>query len=124
MRHVRDSDEENEKPVTSSRLLGELQRLNAPYNPDAKSELDCLDWSTLRNSNSGRVNQIEVANIVREVSMENQSEKVTSQYVEPKTFDEAWNHPDPKQQEFWRSTIRKEFRDMVSRKGLAQGTPV
>ena len=43
---------------------------------------------------------MEVANIVREVSMESQSKKVTYQYVEPKTFDEAWNHPDPKQREF------------------------
>ena len=48
--------------------------------------------------------------------MESQSEKVTSQYVEPKTFDEAWNHPDPKKREFWRSAVRKEFRDMIVRK--------
>ena len=111
MRHVSDSDEEDEKPATSSRLLGELQRLNVSYNPDAKSELDRLDRLTPRNSDSGRVNHIEVANIVREVSMESQSKRVTAQYVEPRTFDEAWNHPDPKQQEFWRSAIRKEFRD-------------
>ena len=108
----------------SPRLLGDLRRLNTFYNPDATSQLDHLDGLTPRNSNSRRVNHIEIANIVREVSIESQDEKVTSQYVEPKTFDEAWNHPDPKQQEFWRSTIRKEFRDMVSRKGLAQGTPV
>lgn len=43
------------------------------YNPDAKSELDSLDGLTPRNSNSGRVNRIELANIVREVSMESQS---------------------------------------------------
>ena len=102
--------------MTSFRLLGELQRLNASYNPDAKSELGLLDGLTPRNSNSGRVNQIEVANIVREVSMESQSEMVTSQYVEPKTFDEAWNHPDPKQRKFLRSAVRKEFKDMIARK--------
>ena len=45
--------------------------------------------------------------------MESQNEKVTTQYVEPTIFDEAWNHPDPKQQEFWRSAIRKEFRDII-----------
>ena len=56
VRHVSDSDEEDEKPVTSSRLLGELQRLNASYNPDAKSELDRLDGLTPSNSNSGRGN--------------------------------------------------------------------
>ena len=43
VRHVSDSVEEDEKPVTSSRLLDELQRPNASYNPDAKSELNRLD---------------------------------------------------------------------------------
>ena len=75
VRHVSNSDEEDEKPVTSSRLLAELQRLNASYNPDAKSELDCLDRLTPRNCNFRRVNRIEVANIVREVSMESQRKK-------------------------------------------------
>ena len=103
VRHVSNSNEEDEKPVASSKFLGELRRLNASYNQDAKSELDCLYGLTLRNSDLGRVNQIEVANIVREVSMESQSKKVITEYVDPKTFDEAWNHPDPKQREFWRS---------------------
>ena len=95
--HVHNSDEEDEKPATSSRLLGELQRLNVSYNRDAKSELDPLDGLISRNSDLGRVNRIEVAIIVREVSMESQSKQVSTQYVEPRTFDEAWNHPDPKQ---------------------------
>ena len=93
------------------------------YNPEAKSKLDRLDGLTPRNSNSVRVNRIEVVNIVREVTMESQNEKVPhpeiepkNQYIEPRTFDEAWNHPDPKQQKFWRSAIRKEFKDMISRK--------
>ena len=43
MRHVSNSEEKDEKLVTSSRLLGELQRLNASYNADVKSELDRLD---------------------------------------------------------------------------------
>ena len=55
-RHVSNSDKEDVKPVTPSQLLGELQRLNASYNSDAKSELDRLDGSTPRNSDSGRVN--------------------------------------------------------------------
>ena len=56
VRHVSDSDKEYEKPLTSSRLLGELQKLNASYNPDTKSELDRLDGFTSRNSNPGKVN--------------------------------------------------------------------
>ena len=106
VRHVSNLDEEDEKPATSSRLLGELRRLNVSYNPVAKSELDRLDGLTPRNSNLVRVNRIQLANIVRDVSMESQIEKVTTQYVEPRTFEEAWNHPDPKQREFWRSAIR------------------
>mmetsp|Transcript_10575 Transcript_10575/g.23465 ORF Transcript_10575/g.23465 Transcript_10575/m.23465 type:complete len:546 (+) Transcript_10575:97-1734(+) len=35
---------------------------------------------------------------------------------EPKTFDEAWNHPDPEERKKWRESIRKEFRDMINRK--------
>ena len=57
-----------------------------------------------------------LTDIAREVSTESQSEKVTTEYVEPKTFDEAWNHPNPKQMEFWRSAIRKEFKDMIAKK--------
>ena len=109
-------DVEAEKPVTSSRLLSELRRINSSYKSDGKSEFDRLDRLTPRNSDSGRVNRIEVANIDREVFMESKSKKVTTQYVEPKTFDEAWNHPNPKQREFWRSAVRKEFKDMIARK--------
>ena len=32
--------------------------------------------------------------------------------MEPTTFQESWNHPDPIQHEKWRSAIRKEFNDM------------
>ena len=53
--------------------------------------------------------------------MESQSEKLTPQYVKPKTFDEAWNHPDPKQRAFWRSVVRKEFKDMIARKVWRKG---
>ena len=34
---------------------------------------------------------------------------------EPKTFREAWDHSDPVQREKWRTAIRKEFHDMISR---------
>eukprot|EP00957_Ditylum_brightwellii_P026706 2020009-Ditylum_brightwellii.AAC.1 len=36
-------------------------------------------------------------------------------YVIPKNFDEAWNHPDPVQRAKWREAIRKEFHDMNKR---------
>ena len=80
-----------------------------------------MDRLTPRNSKSVRVNQIEVANIVREVSVESQSEKVTTQYVEPKSLDEAWNHPDPKQHGFLSPVVRKEFKDMIANKVWRKG---
>ena len=42
VRHATDSDKEDEKFVTSSKLLGELRRLSTSYHPDVKSELDRL----------------------------------------------------------------------------------
>ena len=36
-------------------------------------------------------------------------------YEEPKSFNEAWNHPDEVQREKWREAIRKEFQDMKRR---------
>ena len=73
------------------------------------------------NNDSGKVNRIEVAKIVREVSMDSQTEKVTSHYIAPKTFEEAWCHLDPKQREFWRSAVRKELKDMIARKVWRKG---
>jgi hypothetical protein len=35
--------------------------------------------------------------------------------VEPTTFDQAWNHSEPKDREKWRVTIKKEFNDMESK---------
>lgn len=34
---------------------------------------------------------------------------------EPRNFQEAWNHPDPKIRELWRAAIKKEFHDMIKR---------
>jgi hypothetical protein len=36
--------------------------------------------------------------------------------VEPKSYNEAWNHQESKQQVKWRKAIAKEFNDMVTRK--------
>ena len=69
VRSISNSDKEDEEPVASSRLLGELQRLNTSYNPDAKSELDRLDGLTPKNSNTVEISQIEVASLAREASI-------------------------------------------------------
>jgi len=36
--------------------------------------------------------------------------------VEPTTFDQAWNHADPKDQDNWRNAIKKELNNMESKK--------
>ena len=38
-------------------------------------------------------------------------EELTKQYEEPRTFQEAWNHPDPIQRLKWCEGIWKEFHD-------------
>ena len=53
--------------------------------------------------------------------MVSQSKKVTTEYVEHTTFDETLNHPDLKKREFWRSAVRKEFKDMIARKVWRRG---
>jgi len=35
---------------------------------------------------------------------------------DPITFQDAWNHPDPTEQHFWREAIRLEFRQMIKNK--------
>jgi len=35
--------------------------------------------------------------------------------IEPTTFQDAYNHPNPSQRKKWREAIKKEFRDMTHR---------
>jgi hypothetical protein len=41
---------------------------------------------------------------------------VSSDYNEPKNFDEAWNHPDPVKQAKWRKSINDELKSLEKRK--------
>jgi len=41
---------------------------------------------------------------------------VEGNWNDPKTFQEAWWHPDPVERAGWRGGIRKEFHDMISRR--------
>ena len=36
-------------------------------------------------------------------------------YVNPETFDKAWNHPIKNERQEWRDAIRKEINDMTNR---------
>ena len=43
-------------------------------------------------------------------------DKPSTDYIEPKTFDQAWNHSDPEQRRKWREAIGKEYNDMKKRR--------
>lgn len=46
---------------------------------------------------------------------DNQRDDATKQqpFEEPKTFQQAWYHPDEYQRKMWREAIRKEYQDRI-----------
>ena len=64
--------------------------------------VDKLDYV---NEKSG-ANEIDKSTILRELVQELKAEL-------PRTYDEAWNHPDPKLRERWRASIRKELKSLI-----------
>jgi hypothetical protein len=69
------------------------------------------------NNESGRDSTVtELANLLIDVAkVAGEVKDIVPQYIEPKTFKEAWNHPDLMQCAKWREAIRKEFCDMIKR---------
>ena len=61
---------------------------------------------------------LQISNLMIELSAvtKNDANLDASQYIEPKTYEEAWFHPDPVQCRKWREAIAKEFSDMEKRK--------
>jgi hypothetical protein len=70
------------------------------------------------NYESGRDSTVaELANLLIDVAKAAREVKdVEPHYIEPKTFKEAWNHPDPMQRAKWCEAIQKKFRDMIKHK--------
>ena len=58
----------------------------------------------------------ETANCLIDVAMVSTEQVTTNEYKEPKTFAEAWFHPDSYQRKQWRAAITKEYGDMTARK--------
>ena len=85
------------------------------YNPDPAS---CLDKSgeDVEEKNKNLDNPPEESGLF---CMENVDSgffsAVESGYEEPKTFREAWDHPDKEERKKWREAIRKEIWDMINR---------
>ena len=145
LNYVTDSDSEDESkndesdeeviasPTTTvnHKVIREMRKLSTSYNPEANEIAQEQGRRLTRSSvnsdtESGRDSVVtevdhtimnEVANLLIDVAkVANDVDDKTTQYVEPKTFQEAWNHPDPVQRAKWREAIRKEFHDMLKRK--------
>ena len=81
-------------PKPKSRLMGELKRLSASYNPEATQQLESISAAMEPAYEYGFV------------------EAVTIGYNEPSNFDEAWNNKNSEDKVGWREAIKKEFDDM------------
>ena len=125
---VSDDEEDLEDPNLSipSKISRELRGLTTSYNTEAQKILDNLEKRVTRSearqdkvlrsdSNAKDIGMAEIARFLIDVAKVAVPEKVNEDYIEPKTFQEAWHHKDAIQREKWREAIRKEFRDMTKR---------
>ena len=76
--------------------------LNLRHKLDGRHVVDKLDYM----NDEKEVNEIDKATILTEIVQELKEEL-------PRTYDEAWNHNDPKLREHWRASIKKELRSMI-----------
>jgi hypothetical protein len=125
---------ETDLPVEpSSRLLQEMARLSATYNQEAESLADRIR-SVAQGTRSGGEQAANAFTMIDRFSgdfgmfyefgmaMEDGSpdgikpEEYTDHFQTPRTFKEAWDHPDPFQRTMWRDAIGKEFTKMNEKK--------
>ena len=80
--------------------------------PDTKvTDVEEADPNALNNLFS---NENEVAAML--IDQAPNSFQAEMEEEEPRNFNAAWNHPDPKKRQQWREAINKEFQDMNARK--------
>ena len=130
---VSDDEEDLEDPnlLIPSKISRELRGLTTSYNTEAQKVLDNLEKRVTRSearqdkvlrsdSNAKDIGMAEITRFLIDVAKVAKPENVNENYIEPKTFQEAWHHKDAIQREKWREAIRKEFRDMTKRSCLAK----
>ena len=83
--------------TVNQKVLRAMKQLEASFNPDASRMVE-----EAKGGNE-LLPMAESSAIALNAHME---------LVEPRTFQEAWNHPDPEQYRKWREAIRKELGDM------------
>ena len=119
---VMSNEEVNPRPNDASvfRAVRELRGLQ--YSADGGNPTANEELARLTDPEAGR----EVANailpdraysfIARETMLEAIEKAEVTEYLEPNSFDGAWNHTDVVQRDKWREAIKKEFGDMNRRK--------
>ena len=117
----RDSEDEMTEEV-NPRVIRAARQLQAFYNPLANEILGTAEpqtgrdqpYPTRANVAAGLVQEIE--NYMMELPKKLiKNVEDSMKYTEPKTFDNAWNHPDPYQRKMWRNAMNKEYGDMNTR---------
>jgi hypothetical protein len=93
--HVTQDKDQNIK----SKVYWQLKQLESGFNPEVSK--------IVKNIELGRDTILDQANIVLFSG---------NIQFEPTTFDQAWNHANPKDRYNWRIAIKKEFNDMKSKK--------
>jgi Reverse transcriptase (RNA-dependent DNA polymerase) len=86
---------------TNIKLYRQLKRLESSFNPEASEIIKSIEQR-------------------REIQLEDQANfalfSASASELEPTLFNEAWNHPDPKNCEMWRVAIIKELGEMENKK--------
>ena len=55
-----------------------------------------------------------ISETMHEHNNDDKNETTNKTIKEPKTFQEAWSHPNLDQQQKWREAIKKELKDMIN----------
>jgi hypothetical protein len=88
------------KESTKIKLYRQLKRLESSFNPEASK--------LIKNIEQRREIQLDQANFALF--------SASAYELEPTSFNDAWNHPDPKNPELWRIVFYKELGEMENKK--------
>jgi hypothetical protein len=116
----------------NTRQQREMRQLTGFFNPEAQGAIGSVDQMTTRSMRSGSTLASASTTSPNEDTAETAIDALfdagefgfnfamfassEEDFEEPRSYDEAWNNPDPKQKAQWRTAITKEFKDMETRK--------
>lgn len=118
-----DTLEDTATLAENPKVVAAMKKLSSSFNPDA-SKIVRASRRSLSGTGREEADSVSTSDVSRylceKACMLSDTEKTSSvislSYKEPKSFEEAWNHPDPVQRARWRKAVLKEFGDMESRK--------